>query len=404
MGLGVLCGIVMGPYAEYIKPIGTLFLALLNMVIVPLIFTSMVCGITNIPDKSKLGRVGGKTLLMYFTTTLIAIIFGITFSGWLNLGGDVNFLPGIKTEVATVPSLSEIILSAVPKNPIKAFAEANILQIIVFSIFFGSAINIIGIKAAPVVTFMNSVMQVMLRMTNMVMQFSPYGVFALMAWATGSFGLDVLLPVCKFLLSYYVACIIFSGIVFSFILKGMANLKPWPFFKGMTEVMATAASTCSSSATLPITLECAQDKLGVSKNLSSFVLPLGCSLNMNGSALFQAMSAIFIAQCYGITLDWNHYLTLFTTIILATLGTASVPGGGLMMLSIVFASIGVPLEGLAILAGIDRLRDMGTTILNITGDAVCCVYIAKKEGELNEACYYNQGTPELIEVEKVQVS
>lgn len=236
------------------------------------------------------------------------------------------------------------------------------------------------------------------------MQFSPYGVFALMAWATGSFGLDVLLPVCKFLLSYYAACIIFSGIVFSFILKGMANLKPWPFFKGMTEAMATAASTCSSSATLPITLECAQEKLGVSKNLSSFVLPLGCSLNMNGSALFQAMSAIFIAQCYGITLDWNHYLTLFTTIILATLGTASVPGGGLMMLSIVFTSIGIPLEGLAILAGIDRLRDMGTTILNITGDAVCCVYIAKKEGELNEACYYNQGTPELIEVEKVQVS
>jgi DAACS family dicarboxylate/amino acid:cation (Na+ or H+) symporter len=229
----------------------------------------------------------------------------------------------------------------------------------------------------------------MFRMTAMVMSLSPFGVFALMAYAIGSFGYDVLAPVFKFLITYYLACLAFIFCVFCGVLR-LAKLSILPFFRSMTSVFATAASTCSSSATLPASIECATQQLGISKNLANFVLPLGCSLNMNGSAMFQVMSACFIAQAYGIELHWQHIAAISFTVIMATLGTASIPGGGFLMLSIVFNSVGIPLEGLAILAGIDRLRDMATTVLNITGDVVCAIYVAKKEGDLDETTYYQR--------------
>ena len=390
IGLGIVAGIALGPKAELLKPIGTLFLSLLNMLIVPLIFSSMTCGITNIPDSKKLGRVGGITLGLYAITTLFAILLGLGLSYWLELGSSLHLSATGPIVIKEMPAISELFLSMIPKNPIRSFAEGNILQIIVFATFFGTALNLAGSKAKPIVECMESLNQVMLKMTAMVMALSPFGVFALMAWATGSYGLDVLLPVGKFLMSYYAASFIHVFIIFCGILWLGAKLKPLPFFKGMAPAIATAISTCSSSATLPISLECATEKLGISKSLSNFVLPLGCSLNMNGSALFQAMSAVFIAQSYGIDLHWQHLVTLASTVVMATIGTASVPGGGLLMLSIVFSSIGIPLEGLAILAGIDRLRDMATTALNITGDAACAVYVAKREGELDRSIYYQQ--------------
>jgi dicarboxylate/amino acid:cation (Na+ or H+) symporter, DAACS family len=288
-----------------------------------------------------------------------------------------------------------MIVTLIPRNPIQAFAEGNILQIIVYGAFFGIACNLVGAKAKPVLDVFDAIANVMFKMSSLVMKVTPVGVFALMAWATGSFGLDVLLPVMKFLLSYYAAAGIFMLIVFCGILIFMARLSPLPFFRGMTEAIATAASTCSSSASLPANIQCATNNLGISKGLANFVLPLGCSLNMNGSALFQAMSALFIAQAYGIELQMQHLVVIATTVILATIGTASIPGAGLLMLSIVFSSVGIPLEGIAILASIDRLRDMVTTILNITGDAVCAVYIAKREGELDEAIY--SAKPQLAE-------
>ena len=181
---------------------------------------------------------------------------------------------------------------------------------------------------------------------------------------------------------------IFIAVVFSFVLRFLARLSPWPFFRSMGSVFATTVSTCSSSASLPVTMQVCEEKLGISKGMTSFILPLGCSLNMNGSALFQGMSAVFLAQAYGIEFEVQHYIALTTTIIMATLGTASIPGGGLLMLSMVLASVGIPLEGIAILAGIDRLRDMATTTLNISGDTVCAVYIARREGEIDLDKYY----------------
>jgi dicarboxylate/amino acid:cation (Na+ or H+) symporter, DAACS family len=385
---GVTCGIIFGPSAACLKPIGTIFLNLLNMLIVPLVFSSMTLGITNSPDAKKLGRVGLVTLLLYGVTTLIAICLGLATSTWLGLGNDLHFTATQVAQVKQLPSFSELIISIVPRNPIQSFAEGNVLQIILFSILFGTCLNFLGSKAKPITDLLEALSSAMIRMTQIVMAFSPFGVFALMAWATGAFGLEVLLPVMKFLLGYYAACGIFMLTVFCGILFFMAKLSPLPFFKGMAETMATAASTCSSSATLPVNIQSSVEKLGVSKGMANFLLPLGCSLNMNGSAMFQAMSAVFIAQAYGIELHFSHYIILSSTVILATLGTASIPGAGLLMLSIVFASVGIPLEGLAILAGIDRLRDMATTLLNTTGDTVCAVYIAKREGELDEAIYY----------------
>lgn len=391
--LGTACGFLLGPQAELLKPIGTLFLNLLGMLIVPLIFSSMTCGITNISDPSKLGRVGLVAVALYAITTLIAIVFGIALTHWLQLGSDLHLAQVAPMQVKPLPSIADLISGLVPKNPVHAFAEGNVLQIIVFSTFFGVALNLAGEKAKSVVTFLEGVSSVMFRLTGIVMAFSPVGVFALMAWTTGSFGLDVLLPVVKFLLSYWVACISFVLIIFCPILKFLAKLSPWPFFKSMGSVFATTASTCSSSASLPVTMQTAEKKLGISKNLTNFIMPLGCSLNMNGSALFQAMSAIFLAQAYGIELHTQHIIALVTTVLMATLGTASIPGAGLLMLSMVLASVGIPLEGIAILAGIDRLRDMATTTLNIAGDTVCAVYIAKRENELDIATYYQHSEP-----------
>lgn len=396
--LGSCTGFILGPQAELLKPIGTLFLNLLGMLIVPLIFSSMTCGITNIADPNKLGRVGFVAVALYAITTLLAIFLGIGLSHWLQLGSELHLAQVAPIEAKPLPSLSELVSSLVPKNPIKAFAEGNVVQIIVFSTFFGIALNMAKEKAKPVITFLEGLSNVMFSLTKIVMLVSPIGVFALMAWTCGTFGIDVLVPVIKFLFSYWVACVLFVLIVFVPVLRFMANVSPWPFFRSMGAVFATTASTCSSSASLPVTMQTAEEKLGISKGLTNFIMPLGCSLNMNGSALFQAMSAIFLAQVYGIQLEVQHIVALTTTVLMATLGTASIPGGGLLMLSMVLASVGIPLEGIAILAGIDRLRDMATTTLNIAGDTVCAVYVAKRENELDLSTYYQETAVKIPQV------
>ena len=216
-----------------------------------------------------------------------------------------------------------------------------------------------------------------------------------MASVTGSFGLSVLVPLIKFLMTYYLACGVHVLLVFCGILWGLAKLNPWPFFRGMSDAIMVAFSTCSSSATLPVSMHCAQKNLGVSKNITSFVLPLGSTINMNGAAIFQGMSAVFIAQAYGIHLEWQALITIVVTATLSAIGAAGIPGTGFIMLSVVFSSVGLPIEGLALLAGIDRVREMVSTVLNILGDAVVAVYVAKQEGELDERQYNHEDLVEL---------
>lgn len=396
LALGIVTGLIFGEQAVILKPLGMMFLSLINMIIVLLVLASMTCGITSIHDPQKLGRVGLKSVILYLSTTVIAIIIGLLFAQVFHPGSTLTMAQTTEVVVSKAPSLSSILLSVIPENPVRSLAEGNVLQIIVFAIFLGISINFAGPKGRPVLEFLESLADVMYRLTSIVMEFSPIGVFAIMASTTGVSGAQVLLPLLKFLLTFYSACLVHTIVVFCGLLWFLAKLSPWPFFRGMGDALMVAFSTSSSSAALPVTMHCAQENLGVSKNISSFVLPLGSTVNMNGAAIFQGMAVMFIAQAYGIELSWQSLLTIVVTATLSAVGAAGIPGSGFIMLSVVFSSVGLPIEGLALLAGIDRIREMGSTVMNVMGDAVVAVYVAKVEGELDERQYYHE---ELVELE-----
>lgn len=388
--LGVIAGSFLGPKAAYLKPFGTIFLGLLNMLVVLLVFSSMTVGITAINDTQKLGRVGLKTLGMYAATTAIAIAIGLFFAKIFNPGIGVGLTQTAEIHLEETPDLLTTLFALVPENPIGSLAKGNILQIIVFSLFLGLGINLSGEKGKPVARFLESLSEVMFSMTALVMRFAPYGVFAIMAWVSGSFGVGILLPLLKLILAHYTACAFHTVLVLGGILFFLAKVHPGPFFKGMSDAITLAASTSSSSASLPATLHCVEENLGVSKNIASFILPLGSTVNMNGTAIFQGIAVVFISQAYGIDLSWQNLIVIVLTATLSAVGTAGIPGSGIVTLSIVLSSVGLPLEGIAIVAGIDRLRDIVGTVVNILGDAVVSVYVAKTEGELNEE-QYNSG-------------
>lgn len=395
--LGVIVGTLLGPEARLLEPIGTIFLNLINMVIVLLILSSMTVGITSIHDPKKLGRVGFKTLFLYMVTTLLAIVIGMGCAQLFQPGAGLQLVTTAELTLKETPSIRQMLLGIFPPNPVAALAEGNVLQIIVFSLFLGVAINFAGERGRPLYHFLEALSETMFRMTSIIMEFSPYGVFAIMAGVAGAFGVAVLWPLLKFLVGYYTACALQLVFTFGGMLWFLARLDPRHFFKGMRDAISVAFSTASSSATLPVTMHCVRQNLGVSKNISNFVLPLGSTVNMNGGAIFQAMAALFIAQAYGIELDAQNLLIIVVTATLSAVGAAGVPGSGFIMLTMVFSSVGLPLEGLGILAGIDRIREMGSTVMNILGDAVCAVYVAKQEGELDERRYSHA---ELVELER----
>jgi DAACS family dicarboxylate/amino acid:cation (Na+ or H+) symporter len=308
-------------------------------------------------------------------------------------GVGIGLTPQAVQEISAPTPIGQLLLNIFPSNPIRAMADGDMLQVIVFSIFLGVAVNLTGSKGEPVRRFLEGLAEVMYRLTNIVMQLAPFGVFGLMAYVTGTFGWAILLPLLKFLVTNYVAFIFHVGIVFIGVLVLIARVRPGPFFKGMSDAIAMAFSTNSSSATLPVSLHCAQENLGVSKNISNFVLPLGSTINMNGAAISQAIAAIFIAQAYGIELSLSNLLAITATATISAVGAAGIPGTGFLMLSVVVSSAGLPLEGLALVAGVDRIREMGSTVLNVLGDAVTAVYVAKSEKELDEKKY---DKPQLI--------
>lgn len=388
--LGTGVGLLMGPQGEYLKPVGQIFLNLISMIIMPLVLASMVVGVTSIHDPAKLSRVGLKTLFLYASTTVIAIVIGLSFAYFFKLGSGMGLALPAALEIQEAPSVKEILLSIIPSNPIQALAKGDVLQVIVFAIFLGISINFAGVKGKPLLNIIESLAEVMYRLTAIVMEFSPIGVFALMVWVAGTFGVSALLPLLKFLFVYYLACIVHVGVVFCSMLKFIAKVGVLPFFKGMGDAIMMAFSTCSSSATLPVALHCAQENLGVSKNISNFMLPLGTTINMNGAALYQGMAALFIAQSYGVELSLQAVLTIVITATLAAVGAAGIPGTGFIMLSVVLSSAGIPIEGLALLAGIDRVREMVSTVLNVLGDAVCAICVSKQEGEFDEKRYYHE--------------
>ena len=387
--LGVVVGAILGPTAEYIKPIGSLFINLIKMLIVPLIFSSLVVGICSMDDIKKMGRIGAKSFAVYLLTTAIAITIGLIIGTILQPGVGLDMeMPAEMAAAKEAPPFIETLLNIVPKNPVAAMSSGAVLQIIVFALMLGVAINLAGEKGKPVASVFESFAEVMYKMTHIVMAFAPYGVFALMAWVAGKYGLDVLLPLGMVILGVYVGCIVHvlltltgGGIML------LARLNPVRYWRGIIDAQAVAFTTTSSSGTLPVTMECARTNLGVSRPISSFVLPLGATINMDGTALYQGVAALFVAQAFGVDLGTGDYVTIILTSTLASIGSAGVPGAGLIMLSLVLTSVGLPLEGLAVIAGIDRILDMARTTVNVTGDLMVSVLIAKSEGELDEEVY-----------------
>ena len=383
--LGAILGAIWGPGIVWIKPVGTIFISLLKMLIIPLIFATLVVGVASIAEPKKLGRVAGKTIAYYLVTTAFAIIIGLLLGNIFQPGAGMNLvLEGPAKEAVGAPSLVDTIVNLIPKNPIGAMADGKVLQVIVFALFFGYAMTKAGEKGKAVLKFFEGFAETMYKLTGTVMGFAPYGVFALIATTVGTHGLSVLIPFAKLIFAVYLGIIIHAVVIYSGMTSIIAKMSPAKFFKGFSEASLLAFSTCSSSATLPVSMRVAQDNLGVSPTISSFVQPLGATINMDGTALYQGVCALFVAQAYGIPLGFGAQLTILLTALLASIGTAGVPGAGLVMLTMVLTSVGLPLEGVALIAGVDRILDMARTSCNVTGDAACAVVVAKTEGELVE--------------------
>ncbi|MBF7052705.1 dicarboxylate/amino acid:cation symporter [Halomonas sp. KAO] len=385
--LGVLAGALMGESASVFKPIGDIFISAIKMLIVPLVFSTLVVGITAMRDPQKMGRIGARTIALYLITTAFAISIGLLAS-WIfqpGVGLEMSFEAGAEAKEA--PSLVEIIVGLVPQNPVSALASGNILQIIVFAIGLGISLTLIGEKGEPVVRVFDSFAEAMYKLTGIVMAFAPFGVFGLIAHVAGSYGLEVLLPLAKVIGVAYLASILHVLVVYSGMLALIGKLNPLRYLQGILDALVVAYSSASSSGTLPVSIRCAQKNLGVSEGVSGFVLPVGATINMDGTAIYQGVVAVFIAQLLGVDLSLMDYGMIIVTGTLASIGTAGVPGAGLVMLSIVMAQIGLPLEAIAVIAGIDRILDMARTSVNVAGDLMVTTLVGKSEGELDESIY-----------------
>lgn len=391
LALGIVLGIILQPNPDiannYVKPIGTLFLNLIKLVIVPLVFSSLIVGACSMDDVRKLGRIGGKTVLYYMMTTAFAVTIGLVLANVTNVGGGYIIPADAKYEIAAAPNVIDTLLNIIPANPLKALVEGNMLQIIAFALIIGAGIIGIGEKGKILQNFFDSFAEVMYKIIAVIMEFAPIGVFALITPVVAQNGPSVLLPLLKLIIVVYVGCALHAILTYSLTVWGFAKVTPIQFFKGIAPAMIFAYTTASSSATLPINMKRTEENLGVPKSICSFTLPLGATINMDGTAIYQGICAFFIAQIYGLELSLSAQLTIILTATLASIGTAGVPGAGMIMLGMVLQSVGLPIEGIAIIAGVDRILDMMRTMINITGDSACSVVVAASEGELNKSVF-----------------
>ena len=389
--LGTVLGFIIGPMADntpfikdFIIPaldlIGKIFLSLLKMLIVPLVFASIITGAASIGDPKVLGRIGVKTICLYLSTTVVAIIIGLVLGNFIQPGLGLS-IEGAMGEAKTGASIIEVILGIFPANPMQALVKGKMLQIIVFGLFLGISATLIGEKGKKFLEFNESLAETMYRMTAIVMLTAPTGVFALIAVTAAKYGVAVLAPFAKVIFAVYLGCFLHAVLVYSGMITIYAKKSPMWFFSGVKESMLGAFVTRSSAGVLPISMRNVQQNLGVSEHVSSFVLPLGATINMDGTAIYQGICALFVAQAFGIDLSFTEQLGIILTATLASIGTAGVPGAGLIMLSMVLTSAGLPIEGIGLVAGIDAVLDMARTSVNVTGDMAVSAVIAKSEGE-----------------------
>ncbi len=406
--LGFICGLILNKIpAGYIKDtlvvggvfkiLGSGFTSAIKMMVVPLVFVSLVCGTASMGDVKKLGRIGSKTMIFYLGTTAIAIVISLVLGSVLKpgMGLDMTSMVTGEVSIGETKSLTDIILGIIPSNPIEALAKGEMLQIIFFAVLIGIAMSLVGKKAEPIKNIFESLNEICMKMVGIIMLFAPYGVFALVGTTFATVGTDAIFALMKYIVVVLLGLLIHISIVYSGLFKVLTKQSIKPFLNKFSRVAAITFSTASSNASVPASLEI-MEELGVGKSTRSFTIPMGATINMDGTAIMQGIAALFIAQIYGIELGINQMVTIVLTATLASIGTAGVPGVGMIMLSMVLQSVGLPLEGIGLIMGVERIIDMFRTTVNVMGDNICTLIIASKEKDLNLEVYNESNTTSKI--------
>ncbi len=412
--IGLISGALMGLIFNYLIPqsyirdivfvdglfyiLGQGFIRLMQMLVVPLVFSSLVCGSMAIGDTKQLGKVGVKTIIFYLITTALAITVALTVANFINPGIGLNMnniQVADNVTVSTKTPFTQTILNLIPTNIFYGLTNGKMLQVIFFALFLGVILTRLDDKVLTVSNFFSEFNDIMMEMTLLVMRVAPYGVFCLIARTFASTGFSAFIPMLKYMGSVLLALFIQCFFVYTILLKTSTGLSPIIFLKKFFPVMAFAFSTATSNATIPLSIETLKDKLGVSKKISSFTIPLGATINMDGTSIMQGVAVVFAAQAYGIDLSMMDYLTVIGTATIASIGTAGVPSVGLITLTMVFNSVGLPIEAIALIMGIDRILDMTRTAVNITGDAICTTVIANKNNQVDKEIFYNTAIKDL---------
>lgn len=406
--ISLLLGVLAGMVLHYWIPAGSIrdqfiingvfyvvgngFLRAMQMLVVPLVFCSLVVGSMSIGDTKSMGKIGGKTILFYLLTTAIAITLalGIGYLFQPGKGLDITAIESSEVIINESTGFADTLLNIIPSNPVKSLVEGNMLQIIVFALLVGVILAKLGTKVEVVGKFFAESNDIMMEMTNIVMKFAPYGVFCLIAKTFSEIGLGAFIPLLKYIIAVYVSLLLHCLVTYMGLFKGITKLNPVIFIKKFFPVMGFAFSTASSNATIPYSIETLEKEIGVPNKIASFTIPLGATINMDGTAIMQGVAVMFAAQAFGIHLTPSMLVTVVATATLASIGTAGVPGVGLITLSMVFTSVGLPIEAIALIMGVDRIIDMTRTAVNIVGDAICSTIIAHQEGVLDLEVYSNE--------------
>lgn len=393
MMIGLALGVVVGALVEqetaktFLQPLGDLFIRLIRMVVVPLVLATIIAGAAGISDTSKLGRVATKTLICYALTTAVAVAMGLIFASFIQPGVGLDLsTEGLAAKAVEAPPLTQTLLNIVPINPMQAMSEGQMLQIIFFAVIFGFGLSALGERGKPVLNFFELVGDTMIRVTHIVMLYAPIGVFGLIAYTVSRHGLGVLLPLFQLILSSFLATAFFVIVLLVPLVRVVTGIPMMTFYKGVFEPWLVAFTTCSSAAALPANLNTAR-RLGSTKAVASFSIPLGNTINMNGTAIYMGVCSIFAAEVYGLDLTMADQLTIVLMGVLAAVGTAGVPGAGLIMTTVVFTQVGIPLEAVALIAGVDRILDMIRTSINVVGDVASAVIVTRLEGDLGSEPY-----------------
>jgi Na+/H+-dicarboxylate symporter len=390
--LGIIAGLLAGPQATvWFKPLGDVYLNLVRMVVVPLVFFTIASSVATLAQAGNVARLGLRTLAWFVITSAIAVFVGFAFGHLVDPGLGLQGLPLGEVKPRAIPSPLDVLIGIVPTNPVKAFAEGNVLQILFFAGLVGAALVALGDRAADTRRLIDQGAAVIFRITRWVLQLTPIGTFGLIAWVVGRYGLASLAPLAKFILAMYLACLFHIVVVYGGLIKAH-GLSATRFFRGVLPAQQMAFATSSSLATLPMTLRSTVERLGVPQAYASFAVPLGANVKMDGcGAIYPAIASIFIAQYFGLELSLTQYVLIGLTAVLGSLGTAGVPGTSIVMLTLTLNTAGLPLEGIGYIVAIDRVVDMMRTATNVTGQALVPVLVAKEEGILDEAIYGGAG-------------